>query len=87
MAESINQSWILFDRTLTTKLHQKSTPAGIYFDVAMATHSVSDLYYAGTIIPFFELNKTLSVTQSLIRGPSVIWALYMFLNRVKYLAL
>ena len=65
---------------------QKSTPGGVYFDVAMATHSVPDLYYGGRIILVFELNKTLSASLSLIRGPSVMWALYVS-NRAKHLAL
>ena len=57
---------------------QKSTPAGVYFDVAMATHSVPDQYNAGMVIPVFELNKTLSASLSLIRGPSVMFSLHMF---------
>ena len=36
---------------------EKSTPAGVYFDVAMATHLVPDLYYAKMII-FLSLSFT-----------------------------
>ena len=41
---------------------QKRTPAGVYTDVAIATHSVPDLYYAEMFIQVFELNKSSSAS-------------------------
>ena len=41
---------------------QKRTPAGVNTVVAIEPHSVPDLYYAGLIIPVFELNKSLSAS-------------------------
>ena len=43
----------------------------------MATHPVSDCYYAGMVTPVFDLEKTLSTSLRLIRRASAIWALHM----------
>ena len=37
-------------------------PDGVYFDVAMATHSVPDCSYAGMVTPVFDLEQILSTS-------------------------
>ena len=51
---------------------QTNTPGGVYFDVAMATHSVPDLCPAEMITPVFDLQQRLSASFSSIRRPSVM---------------
>ena len=74
----LRNNWTIYLK-LGRLVAPKKVHNGVYFDIAMATQSVPDrFYYAGMVIPFLELNKTLSASSSLIRGPSVMWALYMF---------
>ena len=53
-------------------LHPNNTTAGVYFDAAMATHSVPGLCRAEKKIPVFDLQERLSASFSLIRRPSVM---------------
>ena len=57
---------------LPSLLHPKNTPAGVYFDVAMAIHWVPGLCRAEMIIPVFDLRERLSASFGLIRKPSVM---------------
>ena len=51
---------------------QTNIPADVYFDVAVATHSVADLCHAEMVIPVVDLQQRLSASFSSIRRPSVM---------------
>ena len=55
-------SLVIIGQTCQASCTQANAPAGVNFDVAMATHSAPDLCRAEMIIPVFDLQQRLSAS-------------------------